>query len=83
MEELQCALASTTGTSNVVVAVTPGSTLTSVLRSVAQGDGLRHSHWRSFDPLPPWQHRLIGVYMTVLGLTAVMGNILVVWACVR
>ncbi|XP_076456768.1 rhodopsin-like [Babylonia areolata] len=80
-EDLKCLLPSTTNA--ITIVVTQETTLTSILRPVAQGDHLRHSHWRGLDPLPSWQHRLIGVYMILLALTAVMGNILVIWACVR
>ena len=42
-----------------------------------------HNHWRDVEAPAAWQHYVIGVYVMALGFVAVIGNALVIWACIR
>ncbi|XP_076458073.1 rhodopsin-like [Babylonia areolata] len=61
----------------------PSEARSSPSHELPAGSELKHAHWRDLDPLPRWQHLAIGVYMLLLAVTAIVGNLLVVWACVR
>ncbi|XP_059156489.1 rhodopsin-like [Physella acuta] len=42
-----------------------------------------HTHWADHAPVPAAIHFTIGLFITVIGLAAVCGNILVILTCVR
>ncbi|GFS24932.1 opsin [Elysia marginata] len=42
-----------------------------------------HAHWRERGVVSPWIHLTVGVFVSLLGLFSVCGNVLVVWTCTR
>nr|WAB24747.1 rhodopsin [Haliotis discus hannai] len=38
-----------------------------------------HPHWKSFPPIPDVWHYTIGVYITAVGITGVIGNLIVIY----
>nr|QKY89064.1 Rhabdomeric opsin [Chiton tuberculatus] len=42
-------------------------------------DVMIHPHWLQFPPVPDYWHYIIGVYITIVGVTGVVGNFLVIW----
>ncbi|XP_064617472.1 rhodopsin-like [Liolophura sinensis] len=47
--------------------------------SLFGGDLIIHPHWSQFPPVPDHWHYIIGVYITLVGITGVFGNFLVIW----
>nr|QKY89066.1 Rhabdomeric opsin [Chaetopleura apiculata] len=43
------------------------------------GDIIIHPHWKQFPPVPDYWHYLAGAYMTFMGITGVVGNLIVIW----
>lgn len=65
--ELSPAVALTTGTYNDT---------TSVYDTY---DYFIHPHWKQFGLVPDHWHFLVGVYITIVGLTGIIGNSIVIW----
>ncbi|XP_052071148.1 rhodopsin, GQ-coupled-like [Mytilus californianus] len=38
-----------------------------------------HPHWKQFDLVPDHWHFMVGVYITIVGLTGIIGNSIVIW----
>ena len=44
-----------------------------------------HPHWRQFDieNIPAYQHYLVGIFITIVGIGGVVGNFFVIWIFLR
>ncbi|RUS76535.1 hypothetical protein EGW08_015707, partial [Elysia chlorotica] len=42
-----------------------------------------HPHWKERGAVSPWIHLAVGLFVSVLGIFSVCGNLLVVWTCTR
>lgn len=38
-----------------------------------------HPHWKQFDLVPDHWHFMVGVYITIVGITGIIGNSIVIW----
>lgn len=38
-----------------------------------------HPHWKQFGPIPDHWHYLVGIYITIVGITGIVGNSIVIW----
>lgn len=38
-----------------------------------------HPHWKQFPPVPDEYHYMVGIYITFVGITGIIGNSIVIW----
>lgn len=79
MGELSHEVALTTGKlDHAAVAMTTGhyNDTSSVFDTY---DYFIHPHWKQFGLVPDHWHFLVGVYITIVGITGIIGNSVVIW----
>jgi len=38
-----------------------------------------HPHWKQFGLVPDHWHYIVGIYITIVGITGIVGNAIVIW----
>ena len=38
-----------------------------------------HPHWKQFGLVPSHWHYIVGIYITIVGITGIIGNSVVIW----
>ena len=60
-----------------------GTSPKSVWHWDSEFESIVHPYWRQFDMVPEVYHYLVGVYISIVGISGVLGNLLVLYIFAR